>query len=716
MPVLKPTKKNTTSSKDLTVEMTMDSIFVQKPKSKISKSVKVSKNIEKKKNVKLKIAKMKSTIVEETKLEVFDVVKIEKVDVLKIDKLSTEDNLKKYDQEVKAEFELQKENTRIAKAEKYQASTKLQRVKNWLSETGANMLNLNPFRKNPDKEMQKEYLFYYNQQKARKMENNIISCIAEKELEIMVNGVYSRIYHLSEIPDQFYSSFVLQIMNSGLPLSLDYHIKGTNKAKYLPIIRRRRTILIGQQDERRNRGSDLDPYKEKEILEIERLIENMINGGQKSFLVGITATISAESSEKLKEYCTKFENLTKQLEMIFRPNIFRQKASLPTVMPFANNTVKENTNLQTEVVVEMFPFLAKNIQDDNGFFLGSSLTNKNSMIIIDPFAPHVANSNILILGVSGSGKSVTSKSLLIKLVMKQTQCIILDPEGEYVKVTDKLKGENILFGVDENGVNRGLNIFNLEFVSDESRRNHISVLKNFFQFTIDSNKYSDSELDALLTKFYNTGNDQKEKSNLTMQRFVDLAKTEKLSFHKDLLKLTEGSLKGLFDSDEQLDFKNGVINFNLSKLGEERLKLSAMYLIGSIVDNLIDRDDKKRMIFIDEAHLFLNREFTREFYIRLQKTARKRKAGVISITQNAEDFREDGGAKTILTQAETTILLRQHPASVNFLKRMEIFDLNDSEYNELASLDKGEAILFREKEHMLIKITPFQSEWEFLET
>jgi type IV secretory pathway VirB4 component len=120
--------------------------------------------------------------------------------------------------------------------------------------------------------------------------------------------------------------------------------------------------------------------------------------------------------------------------------------------------------------------------------------------------------------------------------------------------------------------------------------------------------------------------------------------------------------------------------------------------------------------FIDEAHLFLNREFTREFYIRLQKTARKRQAGVVSITQNAEDYREEMGAKTILTQAETVILLKQHTASVNFLMNLKIFDLSEREFNDLYSLEQGQAILFREQEHINIQIKPFENEWEFIKT
>ena len=594
----------------------------------------------------------------------------------------------------------------------------------------------------------KEYLFHYNRSLAKEKEKLIMNSIFENNREITINDKISRIYYLFDIPDFFAYNYILQILNCGLPINLNYYIKATSRTTYLAMLRTRRAILQSKQFERQARGSDNDPHIEKEALEVDHLINDMVSGGQKTFLVSIYATITADTIEKLNDYCYTFDNLTKQLEILFYTRTFQQKDSLPAILPLANDTIKEKLNLQTQAVVEMLPFLAKNIQDNSGFYLGTSRTNINSMIIFDPFKAR--NANILILGTSGSGKSVTSKSLLLKLVMRQVQCIIIDPEGEYLSITNHCGGKNISFGQ-----GRGLNIFDLEFVSEESRRNHIAVLKNFFRFIIDDSKYSDSKLDLILTKLYNQKpsskvveskindkiknikikniiNDQLSKPTATttkkrmtkkvapnpisMEQFIAIARADKVDFLEDLLKLTEGSLAGIFDSNDKLDFDSEVINFDLSNLGNDQLKLPVMYLVASIIDNLIDRADKKRMIFIDEAHLFLNRQFTREFYIRLQKTARKRQSGVVSITQNAEDYRDEGGSKTILTQAETVILLKQHTASINFLRQMQIFDLSEDEYNELYSLERGEAILFREQEHIYLYIEPFESEWEFIGT
>jgi type IV secretory pathway VirB4 component len=125
---------------------------------------------------------------------------------------------------------------------------------------------------------------------------------------------------------------------------------------------------------------------------------------------------------------------------------------------------------------------------------------------------------------------------------------------------------------------------------------------------------------------------------------------------------------------------------------------------------LIEKGDRRRMIYIDEAHKLLINEATTAFYVDLVKTARKRKAGVVSITQNPEDFKESNNSKTIITQAETTILLKQATASINYINRFNLFQLTDRECTDLSSFAIGEALFIREREHIYVDIFPFSSE------
>jgi len=134
--------------------------------------------------------------------------------------------------------------------------------------------------------------------------------------------------------------------------------------------------------------------------------------------------------------------------------------------------------------------------------------------------------------------------------------------------------------------------------------------------------------------------------------------------YEDLTVLNDGSLQGVFNSERKLDLDNDLIVFNLLPLGDDEKKPPAMYLLTSLIWTLVNKkSDRRRMLFIDEAHkLLIDREVA-TFYRSIVKQARKRNLGVVSITQDVEDFLHSEFGKAILTNSETKILLKQSYAT-----------------------------------------------------
>ena len=124
-----------------------------------------------------------------------------------------------------------------------------------------------------------------------------------------------------------------------------------------------------------------------------------------------------------------------------------------------------------------------------------------------------------------------------------------------------------------------------------------------------------------------------------------------------------------------------------------------MYLLTSLIWNLFNkRTDKKRMLFIDEAHKLLVDDDVAVFYRELVKQARKRNVGVVSITQDVEDFLKKEYGKAIITNSETKILLKQAYATLGDIGT--IYPMTDEEKGQLGHLGIGEMLLFREEEHI----------------
>ena len=348
--------------------------------------------------------------------------------------------------------------------------------------------------------------------------------------------------------------------------------------------------------------------------------------------------------------------------------------------------LNENKILQSTAASYLMPFVSKQLSDPNGIFMGVNAYN-NSLVFIDPFTSR--NNNINIFGVSGSGKSVTAKILMNRLFMRGIQIIVIDPEGEYVELARSLGGEVIQFSR-ENGINP----FFIASSEENEILDHISTIKTFLKFFIPTHHYEGAILDECLIKLYDSGSPN-------FSNLLELLGEHQM--RKDLSVLSTGSLRGVFNSERKLELTNDMIVLDLHDLKKDEKREPAMYLLTSLIWNLVNKNnDKKRMLFIDEAHKLLADPDVALFYRELVKQARKRNVGVVSVTQDVEDFLKNEYGKAIITNSETKILLKQSYATLTDIGT--IYPMTDEEKTNLGHLGIGEVVLFREEEHTRLNI------------
>ena len=126
---------------------------------------------------------------------------------------------------------------------------------------------------------------------------------------------------------------------------------------------------------------------------------------------------------------------------------------------------------------------------------------------------------------------------------------------------------------------------------------HISTLKTFFKFFIPTPHYDGALLDEVLIKLYDSGAPNFENM---------LALLKGSPMQKDLSVLSAGSLRGVFNSARRLELDNDIIVLDLHDLKKDEKRDPAIYLLTSLIWNLLNKNtDKKRMLFIDEAHKLL---------------------------------------------------------------------------------------------------------------
>ena len=544
----------------------------------------------------------------------------------------------------------------------------------------------------------------HRDEKMLKMKNNGTTHYKREYLKFGDRHVESadkqyRIYYLADIPAYLYPNLIFRLVNSPIPLIVSSFVEPTSTSELKSLAKRRKSVLEAQQRERLKQQKGRDTDIDKSLDEIEQFLEELSNEVERGFVYSMYVAVEAESHKQLIETHKEFQDLTNTMGLTFNTYTYGQENALKSMYPFGEDKVGENRILQTTSTAYLLPFVSKEFANQNGVFIGVNMTN-NSLVYLDPFSD-VRNHNINIFGVSGGGKSVTAQALASRMYTKGTQVIIIDPEGEYVDFTERLGGEVISFSR-ENGINP----FYIEDMEDGAVQDHIGVLKIFFKYFIPENKYDDAIMDNRLMSFY-----FKSKKH-TFTEFMKLLKGTPMHDYVNILH--EGSLRGVFNSDRKINLKKNLITFNLKMFDQEDRRLPAMYLLTSIIWNLVNKaGNQKKLLFIDEAHKFLTREKEIAlFYYDIVKTARKRNLGIVSITQDVEDFINNDYGKGIISNSETKILLKQDQRIIPLLGN--IFPLSEQELLSLNTLGQGEAVLFRENEHINLYVHRLPHEKEFI--
>lgn len=516
--------------------------------------------------------------------------------------------------------------------------------------------------------------------------------IKEFNSYVQVGDKLKRFYYLADIPAYLSPYIFFRLLNSSLPFTLSIFIEPSPSSELLKKAKSRLSVLEMQQNERLKMGKIRDQQIDKNIEEVASFIDELVHEAERGIIYSLYLQLEGQNEKELVTLHKELQNISQAMDLTFNRYTFGQKKAFKNFLPFTIDHLKENRILQSTAASYLMPFVSKQLQDPNGIFMGVNAYN-NSLVFIDPFTSR--NNNINIFGVSGSGKSVTAKILMSRLYMRGVQILVIDPEGEYVNLAHALGGEVIQFSR-ENGINP----FYINSSKENDILDHISTLKTFFKFFIPANHYDGSLLDEKLIKLYDSGT----------PGFDNLLKL--LGDHpmqKDLSVLSTGSLRGVFNSNRRLELDNDIIVLDLHDLKKDEKRDPAMYLLTSLIWNLVNKNNsRRRALFIDEAHKLLVDPEVAVFYRELVKQARKRNVGVISVTQDVEDFLHNEYGKTIITNSETKILLKQSYAALSEIGT--IYPMTDEEKQQLGYLNIGEVVLFREEEHIRLNILvlPFE--------
>ncbi len=437
------------------------------------------------------------------------------------------------------------------------------------------------------------------------------------------------------------------------------------------------------------------------------LLQYIKQGSEMLFDTNIYMMVEQEYKKTFKTQVMRsgfraYELFAKQKEAFVNCNVSRRM----TIKKFERG-------INSSSLAGIFPFVSDSIQDPKGFYVGMN----TEPVFLDLFKrdKERVNSNMVIVGKSGSGKSFCTKSLLANLAADNSKIFILDPEREYDIIAKNMKGKVIDVGSAKEGRINPLQINASQDDEDNAEGNvslamHMQFLETFFGLilegiTMDGMELLTEAIKELYAKF-----------GINNSTHIEQLKPEQFPIMQDLYNYICEKYENATDDYNRNNYKvlkiylnkfaeggrnavlwNGystisnaenfiVFNFqsllanNAGSVSNAQMLLVMRWLNNEVINNK-DYNAKyhttrKVIVVIDEAHVFIDPKQTvaLDFMQQMAKRIRKYAGMQIVITQNIKDF------------TGSPEIARKSMAIINACQYSLIFPLAPQDMNDLVVL------------------------------
>ena len=394
--------------------------------------------------------------------------------------------------------------------------------------------------------------------------------------------------------------------------------------------------------------------------------------------------------------------------------------------------------INSSSLAAIFPFVSDAIQDPKGFYLGMN----SEPVFIDFFQrdKERINSNMVIMGKSGCGKSFCTKSILANIAADNSKIFILDPEKEYDIIARNMYGKVIDVGSAREGRINPLQVNASQDDEDSGSGNvslamHMQFLETFFGMilegiTMDGMELLTEALKELYAKFGISNTTQIE--NVKPEQFPimqdlynyicekydnatdDYNRTNYKILKIYLNKFAEGGRNAqLWNGPSTISSAENFIVFNFQSLlannagavANAQMLLIMRWLNNEVINNkdynARFKTNRKIIVVIDEAHVFIDPKQTvaLDFMQQMAKRIRKYAGSQIVITQNIKDFTGSPEiarkSTAIINACQYSLIFALAPQDMNDLVILyeKAGKINEKEQDTITSNPRGRAFL-----------------------
>lgn len=537
---------------------------------------------------------------------------------------------------------------------------------------------------------------------------------------IRINNSYYRTLFVAAYPRFVSGNWLHPVLSFDHSLFISMFIYPSESKAILEDLKRKIAEMEATIQVDMKRGKVVDPSVQVALDDALALQAQLAKGAERFYQFSLYVTVPADSVEEVNRLSKEVESTLGSMLIIPKHATLSQQEGFKSTLPIGVDELNISRNMDTTSLATTFPFTTASLTANEGILYGIN-EHDGSLVIFDRFS--LENSNSVVFGKSGSGKSFMIKLEVMRTLMFGTEVFVIDPEGEYEEVAKALGGEQIDFSFNSP---IKINPFDLSGIIEEGENElGLKILSLHGLMRVVMGELSPAEdalLDRALVLTYKQKGitpepeSQKNEPPLIEDLYKVLLGMEEENAKRladRLEKFVKGSLAGIFNQKSNLDLKNALTVFNIKDL-EAELRPIAMYIILDYIWTKIKRLVKKRLLVVDEAWYLMRHPDSAIFLYGIAKRARKYYLGVTTITQDVEDFLSTDYGKAIITNSSLQILLKQSTAAID--KLTQVFYLSGGEKHYLLSAGVGEGLFFAGSSHAAIQVIASQEEYQLATT
>jgi type IV secretory pathway VirB4 component len=524
---------------------------------------------------------------------------------------------------------------------------------------------------------------------------------------LVVDKQYLRTLFISGYPLIASSGWLDNLINFNHNADICYHIYEVNSLQALPKLHRKITELESTKRAMIRSGKIVGSEITDPLESAVELRNKIQRGQEKLFQMSIYITLRADNLVELDKITNLLESTLSARLFYTRVARYQQLEGIQSVLPRGEDILNQKRNLDSSSAALAFPFMSSELVQEDGILYGVNKSN-NSLVILDRFS--LNNANSIVFAQSGSGKSYTTKVEILRQLMQGTKVIVIDPEREYKRLSESVKGTYIKLSVKSK---EKINPFDL--VSSYRKRTDIAEHTQFLTelITLMVEGLSASEKAALDKAILNIYKKARGKMPRLHDLYKELKKMRYIPLCVRLDKYINGSLAHVFDKQTNIDLENRLVILDIKDLPES-LRQIMMMIISNYVQNKVRANPEKRLLVIDEAWMLLEHEESARFIASLARRARKYYLGVSIISQQANDFLSSDYGRAIASQSSLRILMHQDSTTIKGV--VSEFNLSEYEQSFLLTCGKGDALIIADQNHVAVKVVASNREHPLITT